>query len=292
MYRPVTSSKPRISHGHEMRNFSNGEEEIDPRMMPSPYNSGVKPRRDHRGNLVGGEQNMSMQKYQQCESLEEKEHKRWLAHKDAALAATFPKSLELNGITVPIFKVEELEPLGANRLKQRALNMRDLLTASKSRFFEHYPHLALNANAPEEVVMKWMIDVQVTLASAMGMEDLDHAAFGASSAPTPWQRQQAAPSAQQYRPAPVWSQEGINDGRQPEARARPQTRSSSPPRDFPWSQHGINDERMGSWREAPPSHQGFSLVPPHLQSGGDAMGRNDDAWAIRCRGHNNSFVIG
>ena len=257
--------------------------------MLSVFPSPLGPRaRSHRGNLYGGAMNMSMQRHQQCETLEEKEHKRWLAHKDAALAATFPKSLDLNGISIPIFKYEELVPLGPKRLRMRALNMRDLLQATKSRFFEHHTNLVLNPNQTEEILCKWMIDVQVTLAAAVGFEDLDHAAFGAPAGRQLWEPQSSAPAPQQYmRQEPAWSQHGINDGRQPEVRPRAQMRDSSPPRDFPWSQHGVNGGGT-SWRDAPPTHQGFSLVPPHLQSGqaavAPAMGRYEDAAQIRYRG--------
>ena len=55
-------------------------------------------RRNRWGTLEGGEQNQSMQQYVLDETMADKEHKRWLAHKDAALHATFPTSLELNGI--------------------------------------------------------------------------------------------------------------------------------------------------------------------------------------------------
>jgi len=266
-------------------------------VVPSPYNSGHKARRDHRGNLMGGAMNMSMQRHQQCETLEEKEHKRWLAHRDAALAATFPTALEFNGISIPIFKVGELAPIGGSRLRQRALNLRDRVNATKSRFFDHYPRLTLNPNAAEELLIKWMVDVQVELAKALGIEDLDHAAFGASTKPELWQRPtEVTPSGYQNRPEPAWSQHGINDGKQPQVRPKAQAHDGSPPRSFPWSQHGVNDERMGSWRDAPPTHQGFSLVPPHLQSGGRVdqhdMGRFDDAAHIRHRGHGSAFVLG
>ena len=75
---------------------------------PSFASSPNKRRRDHRGNLLGGKQNETMQQYQMEQSLEEKEHKRWLAHRDAALHATFPTHLTLNGVEIPIAKYDEL----------------------------------------------------------------------------------------------------------------------------------------------------------------------------------------
>ena len=53
-------------------------------------------RRDRWGTLVGGEQNETMQKYVQEKTMADVEHQRWLAHKEAALAATFPTHLTLN----------------------------------------------------------------------------------------------------------------------------------------------------------------------------------------------------
>merc|ERR550514_2693072 len=107
------------------------------------------------------------------------EHKRWLAHKEAALAARVPTHLTLNGVNIPIFKSPELEALGARRLKERALNLRDLVQATKSRFFDHYPEMTLNPFAPPEHLVQWIVTVQVMVAEAIGEEDLDHAAFGA-----------------------------------------------------------------------------------------------------------------
>ena len=325
MYNPPISGKPSIQHGHEMRRFAEQDADVDPMAYPSPYNNGLKPKRDHRGNLPGGKQNGELQKYQMCETLEEKEHKRWLAHKDAALAATFPKSLELNGINIPIFKLQELETINGKILKQRALNMRDLITATKSRFFDEYPDLQLNPHSPEVVLHKWFIDVQVRLAQATGWDDLDHAAFGATTQPALWERApELSAAARQQRAEPAWSQHGINDGKQPGAPSgapfvpsktfqgaragmvfkngaqgvgyyadalRARDAAQVPARDFPWSQHEVarNDDRPRSG-----ALQGFSLVPPHLQSGGNDMmgGRFDDAAHIRYRGHSSSFVMG
>ena len=89
-----------------------------------------------------------MQAHQMCETLEEKEHRRWLAHRDAVLSANFPTHLDLNGLTVPIFKAGELEALGQKRLKERALNLRDLVEASRTRLFDDLPRLGASPSAP------------------------------------------------------------------------------------------------------------------------------------------------
>ena len=238
--------------------------------------------RDHRGNYIGGEQNASMQKYQMCESLEQKEHKRWLAHRDAGLAATFPTSLEINGVTIPIFKFEVLDQLGAKRVRERALNLRDSVEATRSRFFEHHPQHRLNVHGQPEQVTAWIIDVQVALAKAVGYDDLDHAAFGA---PEPSAQPSAAappPQQQGFRKQPCWSQSAVLD-----REASPPARTASPPRQsFPWSQHGVvgADE---PWRQTPSaSHDGFSLVPPHM---------NDASWNaahFRNRAQTSTVVLG
>ena len=233
-------------------------------------------RRNRWGTLEGGEQNQSMQQYVLDETMADKEHKRWLAHKDAALHATFPTSLELNGITIPIFKMSELEQLGPKRLKERALNMRDQIEATESRFFEHYPQYTLNRNAHAEVIMRWMIDAQVALASALGDDSLTHAAFGATEhthlpkqlpgdrTDMLMQKRMAAAS------LPAWSQEAMlteqQQRQQQQGRGGDGARQSrSPPPRFPWSQHGVNDDHhddVTNWRTRTPQHQGFSLVPP------------------------------
>lgn len=241
---------------------------------------------------------MSMQQYQMCETLEEKEHKRWLAHRDAALQANFPTILGFNGVDVPLFKWKELEALGPKTLKQRALNLRDLVESTRSNFFPHHPQLVLNQHLHPDALAHWIIDVQVTLAAAVGESELDHAAFGvALKATAPHQQQQ-----QQRRPEPPWSQQNHPHD------VHPHGRRPSPERQPPaWSQHGIagvdnarfgvevevplSHRTPGGWRQQPPAHQGFSLVPPHLASGGH-HGRTDDAAFIRHRGQASSFVFG
>lgn len=264
----------------------------------------VKPTRtrDQRGNLLGGQQNQSMQQYVQSETLEAKEHKRWLAHKEAALHATFPTSLQLNGVDIPIFKFGELEALGQRRLKERALNLRDEMERTKSNFLAHYK-LQLNPYSSGETLARWITDVQVTLATALGHDDLDYAAFGA---PAHWANggpstQQAAPPSRQPD-RPCWSQAGVNDGvaRTPLQPLQQQQEQVSPPAAFPWSQYGVLDgdgvspprwRSGGDWRTAPPSYGGFSLVPPAVDNPADGP-RFDDAAHIIRRGHGSSIVLG
>jgi len=259
-------------------------------------------RRDRWGTLLGGEQNETMQKYVTEKTMADVEHKRWLAHKEAALAATFPTHLNFNDISIPVFKAPELEALGARRLKERALNLRDNVQATKSRFFEHHPEMTLNPFSPPEHLVQWIVTVQVMLAEATGELDLNHAAFGAkdeSSMFSPPQRmQQSQPLQQQQqqqqqqqprRSAPCWSQEGLQMNT-PQQRGSQSMAQSA----FPWQQHGVNDDApyrtpaVGEWRHRPPTHDGFSLVPPSM----DVAARDQDAMAIRQRGQASVIALG
>ena len=235
----------------------------------------ARPRRDHRGNLMGGEQNGTMQAHQMCETLEEKEHRRWLAHRDAVLSANFPTHLDLNGLTVPIFKAGELEALGQKRLKERALNLRDLVEASRTRLFDNLPRL--NVYSQPEALIAWMVDGQVALAHALGYEDLDHAAFGVAPSQTGMQ----PPQPDIRREQPCWSQAGVwNEPKQGSP-------GMGQPQSFPWSQHGVvhDHELQAGWRQQTPQHDGFSLVPPHMSPGIEAA-------HIRHRAQASSVVLG
>lgn len=198
-------------------------------------------------------------------TLAEKESKRWAARQDADAHASFPQSLELNGVLIPLYKYSELEMLSRARIKERALNLRDIINSTKSRFFEHHPELRLNANAFN--VASWIIDVQVVLAAAIGSDDLTHAAFGAPakedySAATPMPTQQ-----QVARDAPCWSQHGVagvDDGYVP-------IRKRSP---------------LGSRSVA--KYNGFSLVPPQFEN----CSRGHDAVNIRRLHESTGIVLG
>lgn len=235
-------------------------------------------------------QNMTMQKHQQCETLEEKEQRRWLARQEAALHATFPTELEINGITIPIFKVPELEQLGAKRLKERAMNLRDMVESTRSRFFESKPNLRLNIYGQPDAIVGWIVDVQVTLAAALGFDELDHAAFGQSSdarAALSPQRQPVPNDGYQRGPAmePCWSQAGLETGKHALAASPPPQQQS-----FPWSQHGAVQEMAATNpRARAPQHDGFSLVPPHMEAG---HGRGLDAANNRYRATASAVLLG
>jgi len=295
MYQPVVSAKPRIQGGHEMRRWQDmpnedgqGYEAEPPKRQPQ--------RRDHRGNLLGGRQNETMQAYQFEETLEQKEHKRWLAHKEAALHATFPTSLMLNGVSIPISKYDELEILGQKQLRGRALNLRDALNASKSNFFGHNRHLTLNSNESAANLIEWIIECQVIVSEAVGAE-LTHADFGTA----PGRLRAMASSGQAPPSSPPqsfpWSQHGVHGA------SNAGSLAPLAPASFPWSQHGINDDLqqqntpsrtpIGAWRAQPPTHQGFSLVPPHLASGSPAVNQSMiDMRANARRGHGSSVMLG
>lgn len=165
--------------------------------------------RDHRGNLPGGETNYSMQSHVQGETLEDIEHKRYLAHKQAVDHATFPTEISFNGVTLPLVKYGELEQLSKVNLKNKAMNLRDMIEATESNFFGHYPKMVLRTSTHPEDMMKWVIDVQVILCKALKM-GLDHASFGlpvtdASLIAPPAMEQRSAAA------APCWSQEGLEN---------------------------------------------------------------------------------
>ena len=140
--------------------------------------------RDSLGNLPGGMTNMDMQQRVIGNTREDIEHKQHLAALQAQSHANFPRAMELNGVELPVYKFHELEDLGKKTLKQRCLDLRDLVEQSGCRFFENHAHLRLNAAVGEDVLLEWYVNVQVTIATALGM-GLDHAAFGAPPSALP-----------------------------------------------------------------------------------------------------------
>ena len=103
------------------------------------------------------------------ESREGIEARRLQAHYEAQRHSSFPTSVTLNGVQVPIFKYDELERLNWNILKTKALNLKDTIISTRSGFFEHYADLTLRTTNAEQVVA-WFIAVQVTICNALGYE--------------------------------------------------------------------------------------------------------------------------
>ena len=183
--------------------FSNHDDErVNRGRMRQSFGQG----RDHLGNLPGGEMNMSIQNRVIGDTIEDIAARKQQAAMDARAHAYFPRSMDLNGFELPLYKWKELEDLGKPTLKKRCLTLRDMIEQSGCRFFENHAHLKLNAAVGEDILMEWYINVQVTIAAALGLEDLDHAAFGAphlaGSLPPPavnnrQQKQQQSPPQQQ-----------------------------------------------------------------------------------------------
>ena len=135
--------------------------------------------RDSYGNLYGGEMNHGMQSRVVGETIQDIEARQLMASRQAQEHANFPRFMELNGTHLPLYKYKELEDLGKQTLKKRCLDFRDLVEATGCRFFENHVHLKLNAAQGEDKLLEWFINVQVTLAAALGMDGLDHEGFGA-----------------------------------------------------------------------------------------------------------------
>jgi len=154
--------------GHPDENAANGG-----RMRYNQCN------RDAHGNLPGGQMNHTMQSRVISESIEDVEARRLQASMQARAYATFPRTMELNGVHLPLYKFKELEDLGSSTLKKRCLDFRDQIESTGCKFFENHLHLKLLAAQGEDKLLEWYINVQVTLASALNM-GLDHAAFGAA----------------------------------------------------------------------------------------------------------------
>jgi len=135
--------------------------------------------RDSHGNLFGGEMNHSMQNRVVSETIMDVEDRRLRASEEAREHANFPRFMELNDTMLPLYKFKELEDLGKPTLKKRCLDFRDQIEATGCMFFENHLHLNLNAAQGEDKLLEWYINVQVTLAAALGLDGLDHAGFGA-----------------------------------------------------------------------------------------------------------------
>eukprot|EP00966_Prymnesium_polylepis_P261431 6038839-Prymnesium_polylepis.1 len=75
-------------------------------------------------------------------------------HGEAEKHANFPKTIKLNGIDIPLALWKELEGMGTQSLKSRALNLRDTIESTGSKFFDHYRHLVLRPHAGEDVLCR------------------------------------------------------------------------------------------------------------------------------------------
>merc|ERR1719460_2261442 len=113
------------------------------------------------------------------DTIEDVEARRMRASMQAHAHANFPRTMELNDVHLPLYKYAELEDLGKPTLKKRCLDFRDMIEQSGCKFFENHAHLKLNAAQGEDKLLEWYINVQVTIAAALGLNGLDHAAFGA-----------------------------------------------------------------------------------------------------------------
>merc|ERR1719460_1315231 len=114
------------------------------------------------------------------DTIEDVEARRMRASKQAYAHVNFPRFMELNDVHLPLYKYAELEDLGKPTLKKRCLDFRDMIELTGCKFFENHAHLKLNAAQGEDKLTEWYINVQVTIAAALGMDELDHAAFGAA----------------------------------------------------------------------------------------------------------------
>ena len=135
--------------------------------------------RDEFGNLYGGEMNLTMQSRVVGDTIQDIEARRHQASMQAQQHANFPRYIPLNDVQLPVYTFKELEDLGKATLKKRCLDYKALVEATGCRFFENHEHLKLNAAQGEDKLLEWFINVQVTLARALGMEGLDHEGFGA-----------------------------------------------------------------------------------------------------------------
>ena len=111
---------------------------------------------------------------------DEIEQERLEAHHEAMAHANFPTTLTINQVDIPLAKYKELEQLSDKRIKDKALNLKDSVNQTGSRFFEHHKHLA-RVPHQSDMCMAWIIDVQVILSNALGWE-FDASDFGAPAA--------------------------------------------------------------------------------------------------------------
>ena len=134
---------------------------------------------------------------------DEIEAMRYEAHLQAQQHSNFPTELTINQISIPLAKYAELEKLNTKVIKNKALNLRDAVEATKSRFFEHHAKLARVPHQSDQIA-SWMIQVQVLLCQALGWE-LDEASFGLPQGDE--SHLQSAPQEQRsFASTPCWAQ--------------------------------------------------------------------------------------
>jgi len=249
--------------------------------------------------------NMSMQNSVMGNTREEIEYKQRLASLQAAQFASFPREIELNDVSIPLYKFKDLEDLGKKTLKQRCLDLRDLIESTGCRFFENHPHLKLNAAQGEDVLLVWFMNVQVTITAALGRPELDHVAFGApasmgDSLPPPAvhnKQQRPSPRQQQYQQQmqQTQMQQQQQQVQRQQMQQRQHMQQQMQQQQYQQRQHQQQhydndfDDHLNGRSHTPrgvPQSGGFAFAPPHLQQQDGEASRFDDAARIRAR--NNS----
>jgi len=256
--------------------------------------------RDHFGNLPGGQMNHGMQSRVVNKTIEDVEAERDRAAMQAVAHATFPRYLELNEIELPLYKYRELEDLGKQTLKARCLALRDLIERTGCLFFENHAHLKLNAAQGEDKLLEWYLNVEVTIAAALGMEELDHAAFGAAhlagSLPPPAvHNQQRKPSQRQMMSQSQYDQAQLQQAQQQQAEQQQAQYEQMAMRRRQQQQQQQMMAMMQEENRPPPSCGQPQKAPPsrgmHDNSGPNAS-RFDDAARIRAKNNSGSSIFG
>jgi len=195
------------------------------------------------------------------------EESRLRARHDAAYHSSFPTSVTLNGVSIPLAKWAELESLKVQSLRQRAVTLKETVMATGSRFFEHYEHLAYRPGS-HDVLAHWMINVQVALVQALGYE-LDAQSFGAPPTENMWDVD-VAPPTNPSQQAPCWSQHDLENQNQVNA---------------PGSR-GMPNKAYQQQRQPPPQQRQYQHAEryEYPQRPSTAESRSHEAAQIKARG--------
>ena len=258
--------------------------------------------RDANGNLPGGQMNQSMQNRVVGDTIEDIAARRQRAEQDAAAHANFPRFMELNDVQLPLYKWTELEDLGKQTLKKRALTFRDMIEQSGCKFFENHAHLKLNAAQGEDKILEWYINVQVTIAAALGLHELDHAAFGAphlaGSLPEPSannRNRNAPPPQAQQRQMSQQQYEQMMMQQQQQQQMQQQMQMQQQQQMMMMQQQQYRQENDDYQNRPPPSRGQPQKAPPsrgmHDNSDPNAS-RFDDAARIRAKNAGGSNIFG